>query len=56
MTDAIVDSIREAFPVFELVEAYPDDLTSLPTPACVIELVDLEPADDIALPNPDTPA
>lgn len=47
LTDAIVASIDAAFPAFSLVEAYPDDLTALPTPACVIELVDLEPADDI---------
>lgn len=47
LTNAIVASIAEAFPAFALVEAYPDDLTALPTPACVIELVDLEPADDI---------
>lgn len=47
LTDAIVASIAGAFPAFALVAAYPDDLTALPTPACVIELVDLEPADDI---------
>lgn len=47
LTDAIVASISAAFPVFQLVEAYPDDHRSLPTPCCVIELADLEPAEDI---------
>lgn len=47
LTDAIVASIACAFPRFELVEAYPDSMTDLPTPACMIELVDLEPAGDI---------
>lgn len=43
LTDAIVASIAEAFPVFETVEAWREDRKTLPAPACLIELVDLEP-------------
>ena len=47
LTDAIVAVIAGAFPAFETVEAYRADYTSLPTPACLIELADLEPQPDI---------
>lgn len=43
LTDAIVGSIATAFPVFETVEAYREDRRSLPAPACLVQLVDLEP-------------
>lgn len=44
---AIAASITAAFPVFAAVEAYREDLTGLPTPICLFELVDMEPQDDI---------
>lgn len=43
LTDAIVASIASAFPVFQTVEAYREDRRSLPAPACLVQLVDLEP-------------
>lgn len=47
LTDAIVAAISVAFPVFAVVAAYREDYTSMPTPACLIELADLEPQPDI---------
>ena len=44
---AITSQIAAEFPVFQLVESYPEDRRNLPTPACAIELADMEPADDI---------
>lgn len=41
--DAIVASIADAFPIFETVEAYREDRKSLPVPACLVTLLDLEP-------------
>lgn len=41
---AIETSIASGFPGFVTVAAYPEDRVNLPTPACVIELVELEPA------------
>lgn len=43
LTNAIVASIDAAFPVFATVEAYREDRRSLPAPACLVQLVDLEP-------------
>lgn len=43
LIDAILASIAAAFPVFETVEAYREDRRSLPAPACLVQLVDLEP-------------
>lgn len=43
LTDAILANIATAFPVFETVEAYREDRRSLPAPACLVQLVDLEP-------------
>lgn len=47
LIDAITASIATAFPVFATVEAYREDRKSLPLPACLVQLVDLEPTDDI---------
>lgn len=44
MHDAIVSSIATAFPTFITVEAYREDRTLLQGPACLIELVDMEPS------------
>lgn len=46
LTDAIVASIAAAFPVFQTVEAYREERRTLPAPACLVQLVDLEPAPD----------
>lgn len=47
LIDAITASITAAFPVFATVEAYREDRKSLALPACLVQLVDLEPTDDI---------
>lgn len=44
--DAIVNTIKTKFPAFKTVEAYRLDRKNLPTPACLIELVEM-PIDDI---------
>lgn len=44
---AIEASIRATFPDLALVEAWREDRTNLPVPACLIDLVDLEPVEDI---------
>lgn len=43
---AVEASISEAFPGFALVQAYPEDRRHLPVPACVIEMIELEPAEN----------
>ena len=47
LTDAIVTSIAARFPEFVSVDAYREAETDLQTPACLIELDDLEPQPDI---------
>ena len=47
LTDAIVASIAAQFPEFVSVDAYREAETNLQTPACLIELDDLEPQPDI---------
>ncbi|WP_420023766.1 hypothetical protein ACN9JG_06300 [Cereibacter azotoformans] len=44
--DAAGESIGAAFPDLVLVEDYPEDRRALPTPCCLLELIDLEPTDD----------
>lgn len=44
--DAVEASIGAEFPDLQLCEAYPADLVSMPTPACIIELQELEPTDN----------
>lgn len=44
--DAVIASIRGAFPQFEMVDAYPEDRRQMPVPACLIDLIELEPTDD----------
>ncbi|MBL4929333.1 hypothetical protein [Fuscibacter oryzae] len=46
MHSAICTAIREALPILQTVEAYDEDRRDLPLPACLIELVDLEPVPD----------
>lgn len=47
LIDAITASIAGAFPTFATVEAYREDRKTLPLPACLVQLVDLEPTEDI---------
>lgn len=44
---AIAASIQAQFPVFALVESYPANRKAMPVPACIFELSDLEPMEDI---------
>lgn len=44
--DAIEASVRGAFPHFLVVQAYPENRRDIPTPACIIQLLELEPAEN----------
>lgn len=44
--DSIVDSLSTQFPDLETVEAYREDRKRLPLPACLVELVDMDPSPD----------
>lgn len=44
--DASAASIAAAFPIFKTVEAYRADRKSLPVPACLLSLIDMEPDPD----------
>ena len=46
LTDAVCARLRDNFGHFVTVEAYREDRSRLPLPACLIELVDMEPADE----------
>lgn len=46
LLDAIEASISAAFPEILLVRAFHDDRRNLPVPACLIDLIDLEPTDN----------
>lgn len=43
--DAIVAAIRAQYPTLETVSDYPDERVRVATPACLVELADLEPGD-----------
>ena len=45
--EGIVSAIREQFPSLKTVEAYRKNRESLPTPACLIELTEMEAEDGI---------
>ena len=46
-TTAILDSIRAQFPDLQTVEAYPEDDTHISVPGVLIEMEEMEPADDM---------
>lgn len=46
LQDAIAASVAARFPEFATVEFWREDRKNIPAPACLMELVDLEPTDD----------
>ena len=44
---AIVGAIRRKFPGLNMVEAYREDRASMLTPACLVELIEMEAADEL---------
>ncbi|MTH78750.1 hypothetical protein [Paracoccus aestuariivivens] len=46
MISSITASISAAVPRLQMVEAYPEIRLNLPTPACLVELIELEPVDN----------